>query len=65
MATQLERPKTPLSVVVVGAVIAGLLGLFLLRAVIGFVTTLAKVGIAAAIIVAVVLVISRATGDDA
>ena len=61
MAAPLERPKTPLSVVVVGVALAALIGLVLLRWVIGMVITLTKIGIAIAIVVAFITIISRLT----
>lgn len=64
MATELERPKTPLSLVVTGVVVAAFVGLILLRMIIGFVITVTKIGIAVAVIAAVVVVINRAVGDD-
>jgi hypothetical protein len=64
MATELERPKTPLSMVVIGVVVAAFVGLILLRMIIGFVITVTKIGIAVAVIAAIVVVINRAVGDD-
>ncbi len=64
MAAPLERPKTPLSVIVVGAAIAVLLGLFVLRLIIGLVITLTKIGVAVAIVVAIVVAVRRLSDDD-
>lgn len=64
MTTDLERPKAPLSFVVVGVAVAALVGLLVLRTIVGFVFTITKIGIAIAIVAAIVMVISRATSDD-
>ena len=65
MAAPLERPETPLSAIVVGAAIAVILALFVLRLIVGFVITLTKIGIAIAIVVAIVVAMRRLTdGDD-
>ena len=63
VTTPLERPKTPASVVLIGTAVAVLLGLIVLKMVIGFVFTLAKVAIGVAIIAAVVIAVSRSFGD--
>ncbi len=60
----LERPKTPASVVLVGSVLAVLIGFILLKMVIGFVITVAKLAIGVALIVAVAVAVSRAFGKD-
>ena len=60
----LERPKTPASVVLVGSALAVIIGFILLKVVIGFVITVAKVVIGVALIVAVAIAVSRAFGDD-
>jgi hypothetical protein len=64
MAAPLERPKTPLSVIVVGSVIAVVLGLFLFNMVIGFVATVTKLALAVAIIAAVAITLSRGSSKD-
>lgn len=64
MAAPLERPKTPLSVIVVGSVIAVVLGLFLFNMIVGFVATVTKLALAVAIIAAVVITLSRASSKD-
>jgi len=60
----LERPKTPASVVLIGSAVAVLIGFIILKMVIGFVITLAKLAVAVVIIVAVATFVSRALGDD-
>jgi len=60
----LERPKTPASVVIVGSVVAVLIGFIILKMVIGFVITMAKLAIAVAVIVAVATFVSRALDND-
>lgn len=64
MATPLERPKTPISVIAIGVVVAVLIGLILLRWLIGFVITITKIGIAAAIVIAIVVAITRLIDTD-
>ena len=59
----IERPKTPAAVVLVGTGLAVLIGLIVLKMVIGFVITLAKVAIAVAVITAVIIAVSRAMSD--
>ncbi len=60
----LERPKTPASMVLVGSVLAVIIGFILLKVVIGFVITVAKLAIGVALIVAVAVAVSRAFGKD-
>lgn len=64
VTTPLERPKTPALVVLVGSAIAVLIGFILLKMVIGFVITIAKLVIVVAVIVAVAMTVGRAFGDD-
>ena len=64
MTAPLERPKTPLSVIVVGSAVAVLVGLVLLRWIMGFVITLTKIGIAVAIIAFIVIAIGRLVNDE-
>ena len=64
MATPLERPKTPISMIVFGVLGAAIVGLLLLRWVIGMVLTVAKLGIAVAIVVAIIVVIGRLFDSD-
>lgn len=64
MTAPLERPKTPASVAIVGSVVVVIIGFIILKMVIGFVFTLAKLAIGVAIIVAVAVAISRAFGND-
>lgn len=59
----LERPKTPASVILIGTGLAVLIGLIILKMVIGFVITLAKIAIGVAVITAVVIAVSRSFGD--
>lgn len=60
----LERPKTPASVVLIGSVVAVVVGLIILKIAIGFVITLAKVAIGVVVITALVIALGRAFGDD-
>lgn len=60
MAASLERPKTPISVIVVGSAIAVLLGLFVLNMIIGFVITVTKLAVVVAIIAGLVFAMNRA-----
>jgi len=64
VTTPIERPKTPASAVLIGTAIAVLVGLIVLKMVIGFVITLAKLAIGAAVITAVVIGVSRMLGND-
>lgn len=60
----IERPKTPASVALIGSAVAVVIGFIILKMVIGFVITLAKLAIAVAVIVAVATFISRALDSD-
>jgi hypothetical protein len=64
MTTPLERPKTPVSVIIIGSAIALLIALFVFQMIIGFVITITKLAIAVAVITGVVIVMNRAFGDD-
>jgi len=64
MTTPLERPKTPVSVIVVGSAIAVLIGLFVFQMIIGFVITIAKLAIAVAVVAGVVVFMNRTFGSD-
>lgn len=64
VTTPIERPKTPASVALVGSALAVLIGFIVLKMVIGFVITLAKLAIAVAVVVAVAITVSRALGKD-
>lgn len=59
MTTPLERPKTPASVAIIGSVIVVVVGFIILKMVIGFVITLAKLAFAVAVIVAVAVMLTR------
>lgn len=59
MTTPIERPKTPISVVLIGTALAVLVALLVLKMVIGFVITLAKLAIGAAVVTAAVIAVSR------
>lgn len=60
----LERPKTPTSVVLIASAVAVVIGFIVLKMVIGFVITMAKLAIAVAVIVAVATFVSRAFDTD-
>lgn len=60
----LERPKTPASVVLIASAVAVVIGFIVLKMVIGFVITMAKLAIAVAVIVAVATFVSRAFDTD-
>lgn len=60
----LERPKTPTSVVLIASAVAVVIGFIVLKMVIGFVITMAKLAIAVAVIVAVATFVSRALAND-
>lgn len=64
MTAPLERPKTPASVAIIGSAVAVIIGFIILKMVIGFVITLAKLVIGVVLIVAVAVAISRAFGGD-
>lgn len=64
MTAPLERPKTPASVAIIGSAVAIIIGFIILKMVIGFVFTLAKLVIGVVLIVAVAVAISRAFGGD-
>ncbi len=64
MAAPLERPKTPLSVIVVGSAIAVFLTLFVFKMIIGFALTVTKVAVVIAIIAAVVFAMNRASDGE-
>ena len=59
VTTPLERPKTPASVAIIGSVIVVVVGFIILKMVIGFVITLAKLAFAVAVIVAVAVMLTR------
>jgi hypothetical protein len=59
MAAPVERPATPLGVVVIGAVLVVVVGFIALKIIIGFVITLVKIAIAVGFVVAMVAIANR------
>ncbi len=63
MSTDLERPKASPATQLLAVFVAVVIGFFVLNAIIGFVITLAKLAVAAVVIVAAFWVINRFTRD--